>query len=202
MNCERPIQFWVVLPSSEGVMVMLLLVATGWPSTYSVPVLPDSVTATCDQVFSGSVPGPPITSPVPLGRASANNSGPPPALSVRNMKLLVPVPKSNTRDQGELADGLTHAEMVKSCRPLTMPLGRFTYSPLPESLSALPISPGTRGPVAELSVIWVIVRVSAAGPVPIWTWSPVARPVALVRLTVLSPALAGVASPELARPSR
>ena len=40
-----------------GVRVMLVLVATGWPFTYSVPVLPDSVTATCDQVFSGSVPG-------------------------------------------------------------------------------------------------------------------------------------------------
>src|SRR6516162_3735747 len=110
MNCEWPIQFWVVL----------LLVATGWPSTYSVPVLPDSVTATCDQVFSGSVPGPAITSPAVLvGMASANRSGPPPALSVRNMKLLVPVPKSNTRDQAELADGLTHAEIVKSCSPLT-----------------------------------------------------------------------------------
>src|SRR5437667_69927 len=126
MNCERPIQFWVVLPRSAGVTVMLVLVATGWPFTYSVPVWPASVTATCDQVFSGSVPGPAITSPPPLGVASANRSGPPPALSVRNMKLLVPVPKSNTRDQAELADGLTHGEMVKSCSPLTMPLGRLT----------------------------------------------------------------------------
>src|SRR5215469_10095116 len=202
MNCERPIQFWVVLPRSAGVTVMLLLVATGWPFTYSVPVLPDSVTATCDQVFSGSVPGAEITSPAPLGVASANRSGPPPALSVRNMKLLVPVPKSNTRDQGELADGLTHAEMVKSCSPLTMPFGRSTYSPFPDSLRAVPILPGTRGPVAESLVTPVIVRVSAAGPVPIWTWSPTDRPVALLRLRVVSPALAGVTSPELARPSR
>ena len=114
----------------------------------------------------------------------------------------MPVPKSNTRDQAELADGLTHAEMVKSCSPLTMPLGRFTYSPFPDSLRALPISPGTRGPVARVLVTWVIVRVSAAGPVPIWTCWPGARPVALLRLMVVSPALAGVASPELARPSR
>ena len=202
MNCERPIQFWVVLPRSAGVTVMLVLVATGWPFTYSVPVWPASVTATCDQVFSGSVPGPAITSPPPLGVASANRSGPPPALSVRNMKLLVPVPKSNTRDQAELADGLTHVEMVKSCSPLTMPLGRFTYSPFPDSLRALPISPGTRGPVAEVSVTWVIVRVSAVEPEPIRTCWPTARPVALRRSMVVSPALAGDASPELARPSR
>ena len=60
----------------------------------------------------------------------------------------MPVPKSNTRDQAELADGLTHAEIVKSCSPLTMPFGRSTYSPFPDSLTALPILPGTRGPVA------------------------------------------------------
>src|SRR5713101_459917 len=181
MNCDRPIQFWLVAPRSAGVTVMLVLVATGWPFTYSVPVWPDSVTATCDQVFSGSVPGPVIESPPPLGVASAKRSGPPPALSVRNMKLLVPVPKSNTRDQAELADGLTHAEMVKSCSPLTMPFGRFTYSPFPDSLTALPISPGTRGPVAPELVTW---------------------PIVLLRLMVVSPALVGAASPELARPSR
>jgi hypothetical protein len=114
----------------------------------------------------------------------------------------VPVPKSNTRDQAELADGLTHAETVKSCSPLTMPLGRFTYSPLPDSLTALPISPGTRGPVAPELVMWVIVRVSAAEPVPIWTCWPEAIPAVPRRLMEVSPALAGAASPELARPSR
>ena len=65
---------------------MLVLVATGWPFTYSVPVVPDSVTATCDQVFSGSVPGPLscCSAPLPLV-VMAKRSGPPPALSVRNM---------------------------------------------------------------------------------------------------------------------
>src|SRR5215469_9963434 len=197
MNCEWPIQFWLVSPRSAGVMVMLLLVATAWPFTYSVPVLPDSVTATCDQVFSGSVPGPAITSPPPLGVASANRSGPPPALSVRNMKLLVPVPKSNTRDQAELADGLTHAEIVKSCSPLTMPFGSRTYSPLPDRLTAFAISPGTRGPVAPVLVMCVIVLVWASEPEPIWTCWPGARPAVLLRLRVFSPALAGAASPEL-----
>ncbi len=114
----------------------------------------------------------------------------------------VPVPKSNTRDQAELADGLTHAETVKSCSPLTMPLGRFTYSPFPDSWTALPISPGARSPVAPELVTWAIVPVSAAEPVPIWTCWPGAMPVVLLRLMVVSPALTGTASPELARPSR
>ena len=114
----------------------------------------------------------------------------------------MPVPKSNTRDQAELADGLTHAEIVKSCSPLTMPFGRSTYSPFPDSWTALPILPGTRGPVAPELVMWAIVRVSAAGPVPIWTCWPEARPDVLLRSMVVSPALAGAASPELARPSR
>ena len=99
-------------------------------------------------------------------------------------------------------DGLTQAEIVKSCSPLTMPLGRSTYSPSPESLTALPILPGTRGPVAPVLVMRVIVRVSAAGPEPIWTCCPVARPWVLLRSRVVAPALAGAASPELARPSR
>jgi hypothetical protein len=84
-NWERPIQSWLVLPSWDGVMVMAVLVATGWPLTYSVPVLPDSVTATCDQVLTGRLPGALITLPSPEGRMSANSSGPPPALSVMNM---------------------------------------------------------------------------------------------------------------------
>ena len=61
--CERPIQFWVVLPRLDGCRVMAVLVATAVPLTYSVPVLPDSVTARCDHVFSGSCA-------VPLSRCS------------------------------------------------------------------------------------------------------------------------------------
>ena len=60
----------------------------------------------------------------------------------------VPVPKSNTRDHVGCAEGLTQAETVKSDSPLTMPVGRLTYSLLPESFTALPILPATRGPVA------------------------------------------------------
>ena len=83
---ERPIQSWVVSPSAAGFSVMLVLVPTAVPLTYSVPVLPDSVTATCDQVLSGSSPVPLIccSPPAPLV-VMANRIGPPPALRVRNM---------------------------------------------------------------------------------------------------------------------
>ena len=51
---------------------MLVLVATGVPLTYSVPVLPDSVTATCDQVFSGRCAG---AVELLLGPAAAGGDG-------------------------------------------------------------------------------------------------------------------------------
>src|SRR5262245_43765361 len=76
------------------------------------------------------------------------NRGAVPALTVRNMFAVVPVPKSNTRDQVLFADGLTHVAMVKLVSPLTMPDGMLTYSLAPLSLTALPIRPATRGPVA------------------------------------------------------
>ena len=119
------------------------------------------------------------------------------------MKSLVPVPKSKIRDQGRLADGLTQVAIVKSCRFWTMPFGNCAYSPSPDRLSApLPISPGMRGPVAPVLVTAVIVRVSAFGPVPIWTLSPTFNPVVPRRLTVLAPAFAGTARPDAERPSR
>src|SRR3954453_3904810 len=145
---------------------MLEFVPTGVPLTYSVPVLPDSVTATCDQLPNGSVPVSSIRcSAPPPPVVMAKRSGPPPALSVRNILAVVPVPKSNTRDQTLFCDGLTNAEMGKSFSPLTMPDGRFTYSPFPDNLTALPILPGTRGPVAPELVTAAMVRVSAAEPV-------------------------------------
>ena len=70
------------------------------------------------------------------------------ALTDKNMYASVPVPKSNTRDQDGVAAGLTHAETVKSVSPPTIPAGRFTYSLPPDSFTALPSRPGTRGPVA------------------------------------------------------
>ena len=65
---------------------MLVLVATGWPLTYRVPVVPDRVTVTSDQVFNGRVPVSLscCSAPLPLV-VMAKRSGPPPALSVRNM---------------------------------------------------------------------------------------------------------------------
>ena len=114
-----------------------------------MPVVPDSVTATCDQVLTGSSP-PPVnrcSPPAPLV-VMANRSPAPPALTVRNMFTAGPDPKSNTRDQVLFAAGLTHADTVKSDRPLTIPIGSWTYSVLPLSLTALPSRPGTRGPAA------------------------------------------------------
>src|SRR6266540_2655278 len=128
-NCERPIQFWLVLPRFDGCRVMFGLVATGVPLRYSVPVVPDSVTATCDQVFSGNSP-PPVSccSAPPPPVVMANRRPDPPALTVMNMLNVVPVPKSKTRDQVWFAAGLTHADTAKSDSPLTMPSGRSTYS--------------------------------------------------------------------------
>src|SRR5918999_7041 len=149
--CDRPIQFWSVLPRLDGRSVTFGLVPTAVPLTYSVAVFPDSVTATCDQVFSGSCPAVLLTCcsapPPPVVMA---NRGPPPALMVRNMLAVVPVPKSKIRDQVLMAAGLTQADTVKSpVSPLTMPVGRSTYSLWPLSFTALPIRPVTRGPVAS-----------------------------------------------------
>jgi hypothetical protein len=123
---ERPIQFWLVAPRLEGRRVMALLVPTGVPLTYRVPVLPDRVTARCDQVLVGSWPLRLMRCSPPLPPVVIANLGPPPALTVRNMYAPVPVPKSNTRDQVVVAAGLTHAETVKSPSPLTIAGGRST----------------------------------------------------------------------------
>ena len=80
------------------------------------------------------------------------------------------MPKSKIRAHvWSVAVALTQVEIVKSFSPLTMPDGRFTYSPFPDNLTALPILPGTRGPVAPELVTAAMVRVSAAEPVPICT---------------------------------
>src|SRR5215471_13397767 len=88
---ERPIQFWVVLPKLDGCSVIAVLVATAVPLTYSVPVLPDTVTATCDHVPRGSceVADSRCSPPAPL--VVMAKRGPEPALMVRNMLVVVPV---------------------------------------------------------------------------------------------------------------
>src|SRR3954451_20712725 len=145
-NWDRPIQFWLVAPRLDGCSVMAVFVATATPLTYSVPVVPDNVTARWDQAPTGNwVLALSCCSPLPVVIATL---GPLPALTVRNMYAPVPAPKSNTRDHVVVAPGFTQAEMVKSDSPLTMPAGRFTNSLLPLSFTALPSLPGTRGPVA------------------------------------------------------
>src|SRR5919197_1461359 len=105
-DCERPIQFWVVAPRLEGRRVMLLLVPTGVPLTYRVPVLPDRVTARCDQLLVGTWPLRLIRCSPALPAVVIANLGPLPALTVRNMYAPVPLPKSKTRDQVGVAAGL------------------------------------------------------------------------------------------------
>src|ERR1041385_3257300 len=182
---------------------MFGLVATGAPLRYSVPVVPDSVTATCDQVFRGNCP-PPVSccSAPPPPVVIAKRSPAPPPLMVMNMFTVVPVPKSKTRAQVSLDAGLTQADTVKADRPLTIPAGRLTYSPPPLSLTALPSCPEARGPAAPPAGISLIVATSALLPLPIMIESPMFIPAVLLTLTLVSPGLAGAARPELARPSR
>ena len=48
-------------------------------------------------------------------------------LGVRNMLTVVPVPKSNTRDQLLIVSSRTQVAMEKSLSPLTKPVGKLTY---------------------------------------------------------------------------
>src|SRR5262249_39628920 len=103
----------------------------------------------CDHVFSGSAEVADRRCSPPLPPVVMANRGAVPALTVRNMLAVVPVPKSNTRLQVLFAAGFTQVEMVKlPVSPLTTPAGSVTYSLAPLSFSALPIRPDTRGPVA------------------------------------------------------
>src|ERR1041384_1314965 len=171
---------------------MFWLVATGLPLRYSVPVVPDSVTATCDQVFRRSCP-PPVSccSAPPPPVVIAKRSPAPPPLMVMNMYTVVPVPKSKTRAQTSLDAGLTQADAVKSDRPLTIPVGRLTNSPPPLSLTALPSCPDNRGPAAPPAGMSLIVATSELPPLSITIGSPTFIPAVLLTVTVVSPALAG-----------
>ena len=64
---------------------MFGLVATAVPLTYSVAVLPDRVTARCDQVFSGSCVVLLSCCSAPPPSVVIANRGPAPELTVRNM---------------------------------------------------------------------------------------------------------------------
>ncbi len=66
----------------------------------------------------------------------------------------------------------------------------------------MPIFPATRGPVAPPAGMSLMVADSVLPPLSITIGSPMVIPVVLLTLTVVSPALAGAASPELDRASR
>src|SRR5512144_2761918 len=105
--CDRPIQLFPVLPMLEGVRVMPVLVPTTAPFTYSVPVLPDSVTATCTHEPAGSADVPLMRCSPPEPPVVIANLTPDPLVGVRNMLTLVPVPKSKMRDQLLTVSSLT-----------------------------------------------------------------------------------------------
>src|SRR6185503_20896592 len=79
LYCERPIQLLVVLPRLEGLRVIAVFWPTCAPLTYSVPVLPDLVTATCVHAPVGSAD-------VPLMRCS-----PPDPLVVIAKRMVEPL---------------------------------------------------------------------------------------------------------------
>src|SRR4051812_47252289 len=112
----------------EGVRVMPVFCATWTPLTYIVPVPPLSVIVMFVHWPTGSGCGAlMICSPLaPLPLTVIAKRGVEPALAARNMYLSVPVPKSKMRAHVGVEDGLTQAEMVKSCRLLTTPLGSCT----------------------------------------------------------------------------
>ena len=74
-----------MLPRSDGRAVIAVLTATAWPFTYSVPVVPDSVTARCVQV--PAVRDGPFSccSPPELAVTIPNRRAPAPDWVVRNM---------------------------------------------------------------------------------------------------------------------
>src|SRR5690242_18220493 len=149
------------------------LVATGTPLSHIVPVVPDSVIATCCQPVGSCGPEPLagiICDPAPA-LMSNRSAFVPPALAVRNMKSDVPLPKSKIRDHVCPVDAtLTQVAIVKSRSPLTMPSGRPTYSPVPDRWTALPVLPGPRGPVADVVVALLVRRGPAGGAGPVRPW--------------------------------
>src|SRR3954447_12373749 len=110
--CDLPIQLFAPVPNCDGCSVMLPLVPTTWPLTYIVPVVPETVTVTSDHWLSGSSALASIRCSPPPPLVVIAKRGAEPALSVRNMLLLVLRPMSNTRDQVALEYGLTQAETV------------------------------------------------------------------------------------------
>src|SRR5438309_235998 len=108
---------------------------------------PDSVTARCVHWTSGSGCGAWITcsAPATLPLTVMAKHGVVPELTVRNMYVSVPEPKSKMRDHVLTSCGLTQAEIVKSCRLLTIPFGSCTYCALERSSgSAFPNRPAVR----------------------------------------------------------
>ncbi len=72
-------------------------------------------------------------------------------MGTRNIFTVVPVPKSKIRRQVPVVSSLTQVAIVKLLRPLTMPLGRVTWSLLPSRLTALPACPATQvGPFTSV----------------------------------------------------
>src|SRR5512138_346311 len=97
--CDRPIQLLVVFPRLEGRSVMAVFCPTCAPFTYSVPVLPDSVTATCCHEPVGSAAVPLIRCSAPDPPVVMANRIVEPLVGTRNILTVVLLPKSKIRRQ-------------------------------------------------------------------------------------------------------
>ena len=73
------------MPRLDGFSVIVVFVATAAPFTYSVPVVPASVTARCVHSFTGSGAGAFSRCSLPFPLTVMANLGVAPADTVRNM---------------------------------------------------------------------------------------------------------------------
>ena len=117
------------MPIIIGLSVMLLLVPTGLPSKYRTPVFPDNVTATSclTPVLKVELVLICCSLPPPLVVMLNRNVPVLPFCGVRNMFVVVPLPKSKIRAQFTVELSRTHATMVKLLKVPTIPAGRFAY---------------------------------------------------------------------------
>src|SRR5918992_761579 len=113
-NWDLPSQLLPVAPRLAGVRVMPVFVATGAPSTYSVPVPPARVTATWVHWFTGSRAVPLIRCSPPLPAVLIANLGADDARGQRHVLTVavelhrVAEPSRRTADRRGGGSGLAH----------------------------------------------------------------------------------------------
>src|SRR5688572_4695321 len=119
-----------------------------------MPVLPTWVTATWVQAPVGRAAGALMrcSPPAPLV-VIANRAVPLELRGVKNMFVVEPEPKSNSRTQLAIVSSRTQVAMLNAAAPARMPAGRATYCPLPDRFTALPVRPAVQpAPPASVPV--------------------------------------------------